>query len=291
MLFTYAEFFVATLWQAQRVWLHLRNSYEEAGPGRQESPRWLHGPQSMENPDRLLCVPGEEQLNALQSQFLFELLFLFLFLWSDTFLLLLNDWFHLIYIYIYTVYIPHTVCVWYIYSIYSKTEDQTLAGKRNSYHFRMKLLFYCIWALAPRFLKALTMCLLYLPKSKAYFPAEVLPTCTLPCHIPAEEIRWAASYIAVNEKKKNLTLNEGLLTSRFSFVSFMPESSLNAESLLCWCMTRLEKPNKWKCEVNLRAICNLVLQRKLHCLIREVFFSVNNRTPVKQWLLIKWWLK
>ena len=179
----------------------------------------------------------------------------------------------------------------YIYCIYSKTEDQTLAGKRNSYHFRMKLLFYCIWAVAPRFLKALTMCLLYLPKSKAYFPAEVLPTCTLPCHIPVEEIRWAASYIAVNKKKKNLTLNEGLLTSRFSFVSFMPESSLNAESLLCWCMTRLEKPNKWKCEVNLRAICNLVLQRKLHCLIREVFFSVNNRTPVKQWLLIKWWLK
>ena len=90
----------------------------------------------------------------------------------------------------------------YIYCIYSKTEDQTLAGKRNSYHFRMKLLFYCIWAVAPRFLKALTMCLLYLPKSKAYFPAEVLPTCTLPCHIPVEEIRWAASYIAVNEKKK-----------------------------------------------------------------------------------------
>lgn len=78
------------------------------------------------------------------------------------------------------------------------------------------------------------MCLLYLPKSKAYFPAEVLPTCTLPCHIPVEEIRWAASYIAVKEKKKeNLTLNEGLLTSRFSSVSLMPESSLNAESLLC----------------------------------------------------------
>lgn len=35
-----------------------------------------------------------------------------------------------VYIYVYT---PHTcmyVCV-YIYSIYSKTEDQTLAGKRN----------------------------------------------------------------------------------------------------------------------------------------------------------------
>lgn len=77
-------------------------------------------------------------------------------------------------------YIPHTrvcMCVWYIYSIYSKTEDQTLAGKRKYYHFKMKLLFCCIWAVAPIFLK-LWPCV-YLPKNKAYFPAEVLPTCTL----------------------------------------------------------------------------------------------------------------
>lgn len=73
-----------------------------------------------------------------------------------------------------------------------------------------------------------------LPAKKRFFPAEVLPACTLPCHIPVEEIRRAAFYIAVKEKEKtqNLTLNEGLLMSRFSFVSLMPKSSLNAQSLL-----------------------------------------------------------
>ena len=81
----------------------------------------------MESPDRLLCVPGEEQLNALQSQFLFELLFDFFFYFCDYFSV---AFIYSLYICIYTTHMCMYVCV-YIYSIYSKTEDQTLAGKRN----------------------------------------------------------------------------------------------------------------------------------------------------------------
>lgn len=161
--------------------------------GRRKSPRWLQPPKHGKSWQIIMLAPGEEQLNALQSPFcsLISLLFLWLLFNCFQWLILFR-----LYICIYTTHTAAYVCG--TYGIYSKTEDQTLAGKRNII-ISNEITFLLHLSSSSYFLKALTLCLL--AKNKAYFPAEVLPTCTL---------------------KRKSHLNEGLLTSRFSFVPLMP---------------------------------------------------------------------
>lgn len=125
----------------------------------------------------------------------------------------------------------------------------------------------------PRFLKALTLCLVYLPKSKAYFPAKSLPTSTHPMLYTSNKVSQMRSLFYTSDQKKKKKISHpkwGVTHTSRILLTFhpMPVYSLTA-NLFCaevW----LDWRNQMCENVNLISdLCNLVLPWKLYCLIRK----------------------